>query len=206
MKIFISCSTSFYNKIPHIKEELEQKGYEVILPCSYENPNAEEEAWEEGHETHAKVVREFFRQSEEKVKSVDALLCLNFDKVKNCTIYPNYIGGAVYTELYEAFRNEKKIFLYHDIPEGILFDEISGFDVVVINEDLNKLFSILDNHKKSKELSFGKFNPPVSVKSVSGFDEPSNSYRRYVEYQKDCSAGGRVRAAEHRTTGPISDK
>ena len=31
----------------------------------------------------------------------------------------------------------KKIFLYNDIPEGMLYDEIAGFSPRVINADLN---------------------------------------------------------------------
>ena len=249
MKIFISTSTSFYDRITAIKEQIEKQGHEVILPCSYENPNAEEEAWEEGHEVHGQVVREFFRQSEEKVKSADVVLCLNYDKEKDEKIYQNYIGGAVYTELYEAFKNEKIIFLYHDIPVGILYDEIAGFNPIVINENLGMMFCVLklfETYEKTnynpaemrinqrlsdeikrclnetlqkyqeqssnastekqcelKQLSFCTCSEPVAVKEAHpGFDEPSDSYKRYVEYSKDCSAGGRVRAAERRTIGP----
>jgi hypothetical protein len=31
----------------------------------------------------------------------------------------------------------KKIYLYNDIPEGMLYDEISGFAPIVINGDLS---------------------------------------------------------------------
>ena len=37
----------------------------------------------------------------------------------------------------------KKIFLFHDIPKGMLYDEIAGFDPIVLNEDL----SIVDNYR-----------------------------------------------------------
>ena len=49
----------------------------------------------------------------------------------------NYIGGATFIEIYEAFMKNKKIFLYNDVPEGMLYDEISGFSPIVINGDLN---------------------------------------------------------------------
>ena len=49
----------------------------------------------------------------------------------------NYIGGATFIEIYEAFMKNKKIYLYNDIPEGMLYDEISGFSPIVINGDLN---------------------------------------------------------------------
>ena len=33
----------------------------------------------------------------------------------------------------------KKIYLYNNIPEGILFDEIQGFNPIIINGDLSKV-------------------------------------------------------------------
>ena len=44
MKIFIISSASFYDKILPIKEYLIKKGYEVILPNTYDNPKLEKEA------------------------------------------------------------------------------------------------------------------------------------------------------------------
>ena len=49
----------------------------------------------------------------------------------------NYIGGATFIEIYEAFMKGKKIYLYNDIPEGMLYDEISGFSPIVIKGDIN---------------------------------------------------------------------
>ena len=46
-------------------------------------------------------------------------------------------SGATFLELYEAFMANKKIYLYNDIPEGMLYDEISGFSPIVINGDLS---------------------------------------------------------------------
>ena len=60
-------------------------------------------------------------------------LTLNFDKNGK----KNYIGGATFIEIYEAFMKGKKIFLYNDIPDGMLYDEISGFSPIVINGNLD---------------------------------------------------------------------
>jgi len=140
MKIFIISSATFYEKIEPIKLELENMGHTIILPNSYDNPNLEKEAWEKGFEVHAELEKELFKMSEEKIKNVDAVLCINYEKYG----IENYIGGATFIEIYEAFKNNKKIFLYHDIPQGILYDEIAGFDPIVLNEDL----SIIANNKK----------------------------------------------------------
>ena len=133
MKILIISSASFYDKIPPIKEYLEKKGFELLMPNTYDNPNLEKEVWKKGFKAHAQLEKELFKLSEKKIKSVDAVLCVNFEK-RNIE---NYIGGATFIEIYEAFKNNKKIYLYHDIPKGMLYDEIAGFDPIIINENLD---------------------------------------------------------------------
>lgn len=133
MKIFIISSAAFYDKIKPIKDYLESKGFELLMPNTYDSPNLTKEAWKEGYEAQAKLVQKLFKMSEEKIKSVDAVLCINFEKNN----IENYIGGATFIEIYEAFKNNKKIYLYHDIPKGMLFDEIASFEPIVINENLD---------------------------------------------------------------------
>ena len=133
MKILIICSKKFYPEIKEIKKKLEKRGHEVSLPNSYEDPLAEERAWNLG--IHSEFKKRMFNQSIYTIEQMDAVLCLNFSKDK----LKNYIGGATFLELYEAFMNNKKIYLYHDIPEGMLYDEISGFDPIIINEDLGMI-------------------------------------------------------------------
>ena len=137
MKIFIISSASFYDKIPPIKEELEQMGHIVELPNTYDCPNLEKEAWKKGYKDHAELEKELFKMSEKRIKKVDAVLCVNYKKHD----IDNYIGGATFIEIYEAFKNNKKIFLYHDIPNGMLYDEIAGFDPIVLNEELELINS-----------------------------------------------------------------
>jgi hypothetical protein len=139
MKIFIISSASFYNKIEPIKKELENKGYTLYLPNTYEFPDLEKEAWQKGYKEHVKLEKQLFKQSEEKIKDSDAVLCINYKKHG----IENYIGGATFIEIYEAFKNNKKIFLFHDIPKGMLYDELAGFDPIILNEDL----SMIDNYK-----------------------------------------------------------
>lgn len=130
MKIFIICSKAFYGSIKPIKEYLENKGHEIFVPHTYLNPNEEQVAWE--GESHASFKARMFRLSEERIKEIDAVLVLNYERhgIKN------YIGGSTFLEMYEAFRNNKKIYMYNPIPKGILYDEIDGFSPVIINGDL----------------------------------------------------------------------
>ncbi len=86
-----------------------------------------------GAEEHSKWKGERLRLQKEKVMANDAIVVLNFEKNGQ----PNYIGGATFLEVYEAFRNDKKIFFYNPLPEGMLHDELLGIRPVVINGDLN---------------------------------------------------------------------
>ena len=133
MKILIICSKAFYKDIAPIKEKLEQNGHVVELPNTYYEPDAEKKSWALGEEAHSEFKARMFRMSEERIATMDAVLTLNFDKNGK----KNYIGGATFIEIYEAFMKNKKIYLYNDIPEGMLYDEISGFSPVVINGDLD---------------------------------------------------------------------
>lgn len=133
MKIFIICSKAFYNLIPPINEALEQAGHTVELPNSYYNPASEAESWKLGDKEHSAFKARMYKLSRDKISQMDAVLTLNFNK----NGIDNYIGGATFIELYEAFLNNKKIYLYNDIPKGMLYDEIAGFSPIVINGDLS---------------------------------------------------------------------
>ncbi len=133
MKILIICSKAFYKNIPPIKAALEKQGHSIELPNSYANPKVEADAWEKGEEAHAEFKARMFRMSEERIAQMDAVLTLNFDKDGK----KNYVGGATFLEIYEAFRNKKKIYLYNEVPEGMLYDEISGMSPIIIKGDLN---------------------------------------------------------------------
>ena len=133
MKIFIICSKAFYGRIKEIKEELEKKGNEIFLPNCYDCP--ETEAKYRGTSEHAKWKAAMIKHSEEVIREIDAVLVLNFDKNGQ----KNYIGGATFLEIYDAFRLNKRIFFINDLPEGMLKDELIGFNGTVINGDLSKV-------------------------------------------------------------------
>ena len=133
MKILVICSKAFYDRIEPIKEKLEEMRHEIELPNSYYTPNAEKESWSKGAEAHSEFKSRMFRMSADRIKEMDAVLTLNYEKNGK----KDYIGGSTFLELYEAFMNNKKIFLYNDIPEGILYDEISGFSPIVIHGNLD---------------------------------------------------------------------
>jgi hypothetical protein len=133
-KILIICSKQFYDKIPAIKDELSSR-FEVYLPNCYEHPDTEQKMWELGKEEHAAFKAKMFNQSADLIAKMDAVLVLNFNKNGQ----DNYIGGATFLEIYDAFRFKKKIYLYNDIPKGILYDEITGFKPLIINGNLEEI-------------------------------------------------------------------
>ena len=137
MKILIICSKRFYARIEEIRKILIDRGFEVFLPNCYDDPKAEEKTYKLGKKEHQLFKERMYKQSENVIKKMDIILVLNFDKEKDGVIYKNYIGGATFLEMYDAFRYKKKIYLYNDIPEGILYDEIEGFDPIVIDGNLD---------------------------------------------------------------------
>ena len=133
MRIFIICSKAFYEKIPSIKEELETMGHIITLPNCYDCP--ETEAKYRGTSEHSAWKATMIKHSEDVISKVDSVLVLNYSKNN----IDNYIGGATFLEMYDAFRLGKKIYMINEIPEGLLKDEIIGFGPIIINGDLKKI-------------------------------------------------------------------
>ena len=132
MKIFIICSKAFYGNIPPIKSVLEDAGHIVALSNCYDDPGTEARYLEMGESEHARWKAGMLRHSQDVISENDAVLVLNFDKNGQ----QNYIGGATFLEMYVACRMGKKIYLYNDIPSGMLTDEIKGFEPVIIRQNL----------------------------------------------------------------------
>ena len=139
-KIMIICSSNFYDRIPSIKDILEKK-YDLIMPNGYGEEENDKEYSNMTDEEYMAFFKEMFHMSRNKIKDVDACLVLNFDKNKRGTTYYNYIGASTFLEMYEAFMGDKKIYLYNDLPDknNMLYDEIKGFNPVILNGDLDKI-------------------------------------------------------------------
>lgn len=132
MKIFIICSKRFYDRIPEIESTLKALGHTCTMPNCYDKPETEDHYRNLGKEDHSKWKSSMIKHSTGVIKDNDAVLVLNFKKED----LENYIGGATFLEMYDAFCLGKKIYLFNDIPVGMLHDEIVGFNPVIINGDL----------------------------------------------------------------------
>lgn len=178
-KIFIACSKHFYNRIPKIKQQLEFMGYEVILPNFYETPMIEEEIKQNlTKEEHIEFCKKSFLESQNKAKDSDAILVLNFEREKfnpifNCNLKnPNYIGGATFLEMYDAYLNGNEIFVYNEIPKddtlsGILHDEIEGIGT---KELYGNLFNLEDNYEKYNNNNLLNYFTKKQLSDIEQFD------------------------------------
>ena len=75
------------------------------------------------------------RRDKENIEPNDAVLVLNFEKKGQ----RNYIGGATFLEIYNAWKMNKKLFLYNPIPKNIFEDELVGMNPLILNGDLDKI-------------------------------------------------------------------
>lgn len=137
MKILIVCSTSFYDRVEVIKENLEKRGFELEMPNCYDNPVTSEDNMNKSEEEYRTFFKKMYFESREKVSSIDAILVLNYDKEKNGQILRNYIGASTFLEMYEAFMQGKKIYMMNDYPDNLLVDEIKGFAPIILNGNLD---------------------------------------------------------------------
>lgn len=133
MKIFITASKQFYDKVEKVRSELEGKGHIVTLPNGFEEPNKEQEMHKLSPKEHQSWKAEMIREDGRIVAANDAILVLNFEKHGQ----PNYIGGATFLEIFKAFELNKKVFLFNPIPDGMLTDELLGMGPKVIDGNLN---------------------------------------------------------------------
>jgi len=135
MKIFICASKYNYKHIPLIKQKLEKLGHKITLPNCYDDPFVEVRTKKESRKKHIHLKQKLLKEQTLKINNNDVVLVVNFDKLH----HKNYIGGATFLEVYEAFKLGKKIYLYNPIPKGILEDEIIGMEPIIINGDLLKI-------------------------------------------------------------------
>lgn len=135
MKLFVICSKRFYGRIAELRGDLERAGHELVMPNCYDDPGTEDRIRALGPKAHSDWKASMIRHSEDVIRGSDGVLVLNFDKGEQ----RNYIGGATFLEMYDAFRLGKKIFLYNDPPTGMLHDEVEGFRPVVLNGELDRI-------------------------------------------------------------------
>ena len=140
MKITVSGSIKFADKLVEIYRKLEKMGHEPMMHkemFGIADGSAKEII--NGVKTdHAAVKRkyDFIKWWNNCIKSGDALLVCNFDK----NGIKNYIGGNTLMEIGFAHVNDKKVFLLNPIPDDVPYvDEIKAMTDVGLDGDFGKI-------------------------------------------------------------------
>ena len=142
MKITLCGSLNFAEDMIRIKEQLEKRGYEALLPPSlgkFGIKNAEDaERLKSDKKRYINEIKPFYTKEHFKnVANSDAILVVNKEKHG----IENYIGGATFAEIMLAFHYEKKIFLLNPVPRderfSFIIDELEGVKPIILNGNLD---------------------------------------------------------------------
>lgn len=140
MKVCVCGSIGFYRKFLSLKSELEELGYEVIIPVPAKDQIEKEMPQSSLKDEKAKVMRDFFKFIEES----DVILVANYPKHGK----KGYIGANTFLEIGVAFSKNKKIFLLHNLPENSPFiDELDAMNCIALNGDISKIAADQPPHK-----------------------------------------------------------
>lgn len=133
MIITLCSSAKFFDRLNEIKNALEQRGYDVLLPSMIDYHHLHEDAL-------AKVQHDLIRKHFEKIDRSDAIYVANYDK----NGVSGYIGGNSFLEMGKAFDKRIPILLRNNIPEKVsYYEELVALQPIVIGEDWTQLEKVL---------------------------------------------------------------
>lgn len=140
MKIYVLGSTSFMHEMVQAKNDLITLGVEGWIHPDYEAFVRGEKLSivDKAKTEHAAVKREnnYLKVHYQHIIESDAILIVNGKK----NDIDNYIGGNVLIEMGQAYVNNKKIFLYNDIPTELPYTaEIECMDPICLRGDLKNI-------------------------------------------------------------------
>lgn len=137
MKIVLSGSMQFAEKMFETREELKKFGHQGLLSEDLASSfigktDEEKEVIKIDQKNNKDAIRDYWRL----MQGADALLVLNYDK----NGIANYIGGNALMEIGFAHVLNQKIFLLNPIPEILFYkSEIEAVKPVIINGNLSKI-------------------------------------------------------------------
>jgi hypothetical protein len=143
MIIGLICSTSAYPMIPEIAGKLRLQGHEPVMPNCFDDPVWDTDTDSMSEADYLAFFKKMYYMSRERTAQLDAVLVLNYPKAKGSQVQMNYIGASTFLEMYEAFMQDKRIYILFGLPDSLLLDEIRGFDPVLLNGDLSRIPSAL---------------------------------------------------------------
>lgn len=140
--ITICCSLNFAREVFEVKDELEARGYRVLVPATAEkmheagdyDVNRFKPQPVDASDYHRKGIA--MRKHFPKLEQADAVLVLNYEKNGQA----NYIGGNTLIELAIAFYLNKPIYLLNEIPHDSSYaEELCGFEPIELHGKLEEL-------------------------------------------------------------------
>ena len=124
-----------------LSEKLRELGHEPVIHPHYVEwvkegkTNIYEGISKEEH-AQVKVDNDYIKWYYNAIVGSDAVLLVNLEKNGK----KNYVGGNAFLEIGFAYVNDKKIFIYNELPEDSDFiDEIVAMQPIVLNGDLSKI-------------------------------------------------------------------
>jgi hypothetical protein len=140
--ITICSSANFYQRVIEIRNQLEDMGYQTIVPVtalkmekSGDFDASHYRTWLANDDDYHKKA-ELMRKHFDEVTNGDAILVINEEKHGKA----NYIGGNVLMEMALAFYQKKPIFILNGLPHESAFEEeIKGMTPILLHGDLSKI-------------------------------------------------------------------
>ncbi len=139
--IAICSSVSFYKDVLEIGKQLKNLGFKVKLPQTANNMKksgnfdvGQHKTWlknKDDYRKKAKLMNSHFR----KVVEADAILVINNDK----NGIKGYIGGNTLMEMTLAHYFKKKIFIWNEIGDLPIEEEVRGLNPTFIHQNLSKI-------------------------------------------------------------------
>lgn len=146
--ITICCSAAFYRHAAEIADELEAKGYKVIIPATANKMRETGDYNVEHYKSWYKNSKDFNIKRQRmdghfaEVEKADAILIVNDEKkgVKG------YIGPNGLMEMALAYYLKKPIFILNEVPKEessdstfSIYEEVYGMGNIILGGDLSKL-------------------------------------------------------------------
>lgn len=142
MKIALCGSLYFTEEMIRVKNELEARGHEVVLPPSLEDFNLKnaDDAERLEKNDRGRYINEikpvYSKEHFKNIVECDGILVVNIKKHG----IENYIGGATFSEIMLAFHYNKRVFFLNPIPKhekfSFVIDELESVKPIILNGNL----------------------------------------------------------------------
>ncbi len=142
MKLVICSSAAFYKHVCEIADELEGRGFDVIVPKTAQTMRSSGDFNVDNYKTWYKDESTFKKKRElmdghfAEVEKSDVILVVNDEKHG----IPGYIGPNVLMEIAIAYFLKKKIYILNDIKKDEpLYEEIMGIEAVGLGGNIDAI-------------------------------------------------------------------